>query len=235
MLFVSNPLNFHSKLIGLTALNGSKVNLKQKKISEPETVFTQADIWSNEFPTNNTKDILSEVTSSQNIADHGIFAKNIPLSTQTQASSVPTNIPITKPNNISKINIIGMADDDDLGGLRVGKILEKEDDLDYDTFGKKSIAQGVTTTTKTVKTTVTTTTTKVPIAAPTADDFVVESKDILAKLEVTTTSPALNKEKTSIKNTFIMADIPSVDIDITNLDLNAYLEENSKGGGGLFD
>jgi hypothetical protein len=157
------------------------------------------------------------------------------LSTQTQASSVPTNIPITKPNNISKINIIGMADDDDLGGLRVGKILEKEDDLDYDTFGKKSIAQGVTTTTKTVKTTVTTTTTKVPIAAPTADDFVVESKDILAKLEVTTTSPALNKEKTSIKNTFIMADIPSVDIDITNLDLNAYLEENSKGGGGLFD
>ena len=212
------------------------MNLKQKKTSESETVFTQADIWSNEFPTNNTKDILSEVSSGQNITDHGIFAKNAPLPAQVQTSSSSTIIPKSASKAISKINIIGMADDDDLGGLGVGKILEKEDNLDYDTFGKKSIAQGLTTTTKTVKTTVTTTTTKAPITAPTADDFVVESKDTLAKLEAATSNAAGTsvKEKTA-KSTFVMADIPSVDIDITKLDLNAYLEENSKGGGGLFD
>ncbi len=219
----------------MTALNGNKVNLKQKKISEPETVFTQADIWSNEFPTNNTKDILSEVTSSQNISDHGIFAKNVPLPTQAQSSLLSPTLPTSKPKTISKINIIGMTDDDDLGGLGVGKILEKEDNLDYETFGKKSIAQGVTTTTKTVKTTVTTTTTKVPVTSPTADDFVVESNDMLAKLEAATTNAAMTVKEKSSKNTFVMADIPSVDIDITKLDLNAYLEENSKAGGGLFD
>ena len=209
--------------------------MKQKKTSEPETVFTQADIWSNEFPTNNTKDILSEVTSSQNISDHGIFAKNVPLPAQAQTSLQSSTLPTSKPKTISKINIIGMADDDDLGGLGVGKILEKEDNLDYETFGKKSIAQGVTTTTKTVKTTVTTTTTKVPVNASTSDDFVVESKDMLAKLETATINAAVASKERPSKNVFVMADIPSVDIDITKLDLNVYLEENSKGGGGLFD
>lgn len=209
--------------------------MKQKKTSEPETVFTQADIWSNEFPTNNTKDILSEVTSSQNISDHGIFAKNVPLPAQAQTSLLSSTLPTSKPKTISKINIIGMADDDDLGGLGVGKILEKEDNLDYETFGKKSIAQGVTTTTKTVKTTVTTTTTKVPVNASTSDDFVVESKDMLAKLETATINAAVASKERPSKNAFVMADIPSVDIDITKLDLNVYLEENSKGGGGLFD
>lgn len=209
--------------------------MKQKKTSEPETVFTQADIWSNEFPTNNTKDILSEVTSSQNISDHGIFAKNVPLPAQAQTSLLSSTLPTSKPKTISKINIIGMADDDDLGGLGVGKILEKEDNLDYETFGKKSIAQGVTTTTKTVKTTVTTTTTKVPVNALTSDDFVVESKDMLAKLETATINAAVASKERPSKNAFVMADIPSVDIDITKLDLNVYLEENSKGGGGLFD
>jgi hypothetical protein len=137
--------------------------------------------------------------------DDGLFISDLKISDTPSSTSVR----------------IGSTENDlNFDDLSVGKILEREDELDFDMFGKSSVKQ--------------TTDGKQPskITVATKDDMKIVSGDYLADLESVFTPSTLNpKKKTSgISNDIDFSAALSADINPDSLDIDAYISQEANDG-----
>lgn len=249
----------------LKGLDASKIHFKEKKVAATPApaapVTTKGDIpapmgaakglgfatslWENDNSLLKPKDdILAAATISTEVKidDNSIFAskqtndeRNVKSSDDIFAGVKRT--PIPAGNSLGKVNINGFADDEKIDDLTVGKILDKEDELDFNLFGKSNViqarSQGVAL--HQVKT---------AVNSITKNDLEVASEDVLEKMAAVT----IEKEKTPISSVFAATaaattttiEPPSPTIASVNVnslgDIDAYIaSESASGGGGLFD
>lgn len=119
------------------------------------------------------------------------------------------------------------GDDSTYDDLKVSKLMEREENLDYDLFGKSRAAQIRSSPPKTSE----------PILRATNEDLDVGlSAAMLNDLETATED---KKEKATVNIFSFDSDIPStsesVAIDLNNLDLDAYIaQQGNSSSGGLF-
>lgn len=221
-------------------LDTSKVNLKTKvnketsKVNPAESVFGQ-DLWSNSLPTISQVDILASVGSSKDSSnDDGLFSSSGSKSNNSGSDmsgyydKLSTKQQLSSPAK-SKL-IINDMNDDNLSDLSINRMLEKEDDLDFETFGKKSITQGSAVT----KSTTTTTTTIKTIPTSTTDDFISASNDVLRIIESSSSISDVPTHTQSSRRVATEVNIP-VEVDISSIDLNSYVSSQQSSSGGLFD
>jgi len=235
----------------LKTVDSSKINLKKdknKQISVSQTntntkplayaergLGFSTSLWEDEDKNKNTNDLLNDITikpTSSESAKELLFG-NVSKTKTKDDTLEEIGIKITNNNKTTtlggKVNT-GDLDDNKLDDLKVGKLIEKEDALDYDLFGKKNIVQARSVGTILHK----------QKNASDMVDLEVESADVLNNLEkvtlkndnvFTSIQPMKTENVTSTSTSTINTD----DIDISKFDINAYINENSNNSGGLFD
>ena len=238
--------------IGLfKTLDSSKINLKKDKNNQGKIIAIQppskpqnaaekglgfsTSLWDNDDNITNTKkldDLFNDTTTSllSNDSTTSLFSNKNDIKKNDDAlADIGINInPNIQINTSSgKVNT-GNLDDNKLDDLKVGKLIEKEDDLDFELFGKKNIVQARSLGTILHK--------QKNISEN--EDLEVESAEVLDNLEKVTlkdnvfTTIATKKESQS---PVITPTVNTDDIDISKFDINAYINENSGPSGGLFD
>ena len=232
--------------IGLfKTLDSSKINLKKDK-NQPKVIAVQSNtikpqnaaekglgfstsLWDNDDNITNTKKL------------DDLFNVNVKLSNDTTALFGSKNDIKKNDDTLADIGIkinpniqisgkvnTGNLDDNKLDDLKVGKLIEKEDDLDYELFGKKNIVQARSVGTILHK--------QKNISEN--EDLEVESAEVLDNLEKITLKDNVFTNIATKKVSQSPTITPTVntdDIDISKFDINAYINENSSQGGGLFD
>ena len=178
------------------------------------------DLWGSasldSHKSNRGGDLLSE--ASFPVADAGIFQKT--------SGVAPAPAP-TSSTAVKTVRVGSELDDFKLDDLKVSeRLLEREEELDFATFGKASHA--VQLNQRTVIATVQ--------AGRDKGDFELESSEMLAKLEAAT----LEGDKSSAfrMSAPTAADEPapkSIEVDLATLDLDSYIKQQEETGGGLFD
>jgi len=246
-LFDNNNNNNNQDDIGLfKTLDSSKINLKKDK-NQPKIIAIQPPIkqqnaaekglgfstslWDNDDNITNTKkldDLFNDTTTSllSNDTTTSLFGnKNDIKKKDDTLADIGIKI---NPNASSGKVITGNLDDNKLDDLKVGKLIEKEDDLDYELFGKKSIVQARSVGTILHK--------QKNISEN--EDLELESAEVLDNLEKVTLKDnvftTIATKKVS-QSPVITPTVNTDDIDIAKFDINAYINENSGQGGGLFD
>lgn len=237
----------------LKTVDSTKINLKKdkNKISVLQTStnskpITYAEkglgfstsLWDDDDDKKNKKgnDLLNEITlkPTTETAKELLFGNTSKTNTKDNTLE-EIGIKINNNNNNKattlggKVNT-GDVDDNKLDDLKVGKLIEKEDALDYDLFGKKNIVQARSVGTILHK----------QKNASEMVDLEVESADVLNNLEKVTLKndnvfTSILPQKSSTKTEDVPPMINTDDIDISKFDINAYINNNSSNSGGLFD
>jgi len=197
-----------------------------------------------------TFDVLAEVqqqsTSSSSEGD-GLFSstarapKPVVLAPSSSSSS-SLSAGSSSSSSTSRVRVGGVQDDSKLDDLSTSTAFlerENDDELDYGLFGKSNAAASQKSTAATSLLSATTSSNssiKPPLKAR-KDDFELESAETLEKMEALT----LAKEKepsiiTPVAAPSSAAAKPATDIDMSALDLDSYIaQQSSNTGGGLFD
>lgn len=237
--------------IGLfKTLDSSKINLKKDKnqgkiiaIQPPIKIQNAAEkglgfstsLWDNNDNVTNTKkldDLFNDTTTSllSNDTTTSLFSNKNDIKKNDDAlADIGIKInPIQINTSSGKVNT-GNLDDNKLDDLKVGKLIEKEDDLDFELFGKKNIVQARSVGTILHK--------QKNISEN--EDLEVESAEVLEQyLEKVTLKDnvftTIATKKVS-QSPVITPTVNTDDIDISKFDINAYINENSNQSGGLFD
>lgn len=181
------------------------------------------DLWSDTTPTKKaTTDFLQTIVSSD--LDGGIFD-----ATATSAAAVvrPSNVDETATGKV-RLGVSVASDETQLKDLTMAsKLLEREEELDYATFGKSLHA-------KQLRETVIH---KVEVGSA-RGDLELESEDVFKRME----GALANDSEPSISKPILAASAPvsaapaAVEVDLSKLDLDSYIaSQESSGGGGLFD
>lgn len=246
LIFDNN--NNNNDDVGLfKTLDSTKINLKkdknqiktiQQQQQQQHKPFNHAEkglgfttnLWDNDnintSKSKNLDDLLVSATASSSSSSNDTLFGNNDLKAN-DAFTIGMKMNQNTDTNKGKVNT-GDLDDNKLDDLKVGKLIEKEDELDYDLFGKKNIVQARSVGTilhkqKNVSET---------------EDLEIDSAEVLDNLEKVTLKENVFTRKI-IQKAVALNDItiPAVadDIDISKFDINAYINENSGGGGGLFD
>jgi hypothetical protein len=106
--------------------------------------------------------------------------------------------------------------------------VEKEDDLDFDTFGKSiASATGNRKAAESNKNKI--------LGELYNEDFDLSALNQLDALERSTTNKKKNTPIVTSQKSVAQSTETVVDIDLANLDINSYINDNQSGGGGLFD
>lgn len=166
--------------------------------------------------TNNT------LTQDKQEDDDGIF---VPTKKVVNEELFPLNLSTsTNPMERRSMNIMRVPteeDDDDLdiNNLMVSKILERETDLDYNSFGKEKVSE-------TQKT-----------SMFSNDDLDLSNFDTLNDLErnLSSTSMKVNSSSINVSNTIQSIGMEVQDVDLTSMNLDDYINQQSNSSGGLFD
>jgi hypothetical protein len=221
-------------------LDASKVNFAVKKTKAADATAEKSpsssgadydrlgrQVWTSDLakakePAVDTKkDILLDMQANSNASifasdDRDIFGKVDSVTKRAEgigAAKVPARVLIRGATD--------EADEENVKDLKVSKLLEREEDLDYDLFGKAK-----------------------PVVAPLAtvvgkknmDIFEFESDEYINELEKLTNKKEKDISSSKlISNPAIAAVATKADIDIGSLDLNAYIAQQSESSGGLFD
>jgi hypothetical protein len=118
-------------------------------------------------------------------------------------------------------------DDDDISDLKVSKLLEKEENLDFNLFGKIESAEVVQQ--------------RVQMRLndlEREDDFLRQLDELTSKASLST-SPApmvsSTKATSTVSASASSASTTSSEFDISSFDINAYIAQESNESGGLFD
>lgn len=159
-----------------------------------------------------------------------LFSYGIPQkeseSSQRPAAKVSTNANSTK-SAVGKIDF--NKDEEDISDLKVAQILEKEESLDYKLFGRVETSESVQQRVQ-----------KRLNDLDKEDDFLRQLDELTAKASAattatSTTSSAASGAQSSTSPVSSSVAKSTTDIDIAAFDLNAYIAQESSGGGGLFD
>ena len=229
-------------------LDSSKINLKKDKNNQKTNTIQQAttkpinasekglgfttSLWESDVSNSKVDDLLNDISlkttpSSNDTLFGGKVESKVKADALAEIGIKINQNPNQNNTKGGKVNI-GDLDDNKLDDLKVGKLIEKEDDLDYELFGKKNIVQARSVGTilhkqKNVSQT----------------DLEIESAEVLDNLEKVALKDNVFTSKTivpqSSPSTTVNTNINPDDIDMTKFDINAYINENSSGGGGLFD
>jgi hypothetical protein len=238
--------------------------ISETKVNDTETLKTISDtvkikkISSSPKPivepTSAIADPTSTVTSEKVVAPNTIvpvqLSANIPTSNSKPEDvfsflSKPSTeddgenlfaIPVKNTSTKSPVNTKSVAvkydfnkDDEDISDLNVTKLLEKEDDLDYKLFGKTESVEQQQAKVKSRLNDINR-----------EDDFLRELDVLTKKAAVSSKAQTTTKTTTDFDLDFLGTEKKSSskstkEIDISSLDLNAYIEQESSSGGGLFD
>lgn len=225
----------------------NKVTLKEKKkkvveeatygqVSQAEKgLGFSTDLWSN--------DLLASTASKPNKDLDDLFSGSTAKSKDYNMEDslfggYDPKKPVKKDDDISKlrmgsaggstevksINIRGTKNDEEestLQDLAVSKLLEREEDLDFDTFGKVKMDNNVHIT-KTIK--------------KNKDVFDLGSEDYLNELEAVANKRDTTTSSTTSSKPKVVAVQAAKEIDMSSLDLDAYISaQQASSGGGLFD
>lgn len=235
--------------IGLfKTLDSSKINLKKDKNQKTNAIIQQSkavnaaekglgfttSLWDNDVSKSKVDDLLNDIslkTTTSSSSNDTLFGSKTESNVKDDAlAELGIKISPNIQNNTrgGKVNI-GELDDNKYDDLKVGKLIEKEDVLDYDLFGKKNIVQARSVGTilhkqKNVSQT---------------EDLEIESAEVLDNLERVALDNVFTAATTSILPQALHATanskINTDDLDMTKFDINQYINDNKSGGGGLFD
>lgn len=186
------------------------------------------DLWSDTTPTKKASaDFLQTIVSSDQQLEGGIFD-----STATAAAAVvrPSNVD-EKATGKVRLGVSVASDETQLKDLTMAsKLLEREEELDYATFGKTTHA-------KQLRESVIH---KVEVGSA-RGDLELESEDVLKRMEgalANDSEPSISKPVLSASSRAapVAAAPAAIDVDLSKLDLDSYIaSQESSGGGGLFD
>ena len=192
------------------------------------------DLWGDAGaakPKSAATDFLVDSSSSATL-DAGIFHQT---GAGVASPAAKTRVVNEQSTGKVRVGVAVASDESQLGDLTMAtRLLEREEELDYATFGKTQHAQQLRETVVA----------KVQGGA-TRGDLELESEDVLRRMEgalaasqaedaslfKTTAAPAAASASAAV------APKP-VDVDLASLDLNSYIasqEQSGGGGGGLFD
>lgn len=118
-------------------------------------------------------------------------------------------------------------DDDDISDLKVSKLLEKEEDLDFNLFGKIESAEVVQQRVQ-----------KRLNDLEREDDFLRQLDELTSKASLSTSPAPLTsstKATSTVNASVSSASTTSSEFDISSFDINAYIAQESNESGGLFD
>lgn len=133
--------------------------------------------------------------------------------------------PVSSGKVLGRFKVAAEENDDELGDLKIKSITEKEDSLDFDLFGKSSIVQGGKERANNEK----------AISKIKKEDLEIEGSDVISQLEAVTVERRPQTIFTSVALPTETDVSESADLDLSALDLNAYISSNSSSSGGLFD
>lgn len=170
-----------------------------------------------------SKDLLMDLTGggkSSASAENDLFG-----TTTDSSSATDNNKPATVATATSKVHIRGGGAEDEaessLKDLKVSAMLEREEDLDYGLFGKVAKEESKP---------------KASVTKKNADIFEMESDEYFNELEKVTSKKEKDTSKAAVSSTTASAAPAQVDIDMSSLDMNAYINAQAESsGGGLFD
>lgn len=187
-------------------------------------------------PTNRSAHVAIEPTATSpkpkivEFEGDDLFSYGIPQKetepSQRPASKVSTSTNIAK-SSVAKIDF--NKDEEDISDLKVAQILEKEESLDYKLFGRVETSESVQQRVQ-----------KRLNDLDKEDDFLRQLDELTAKASAITTATSTTssaasgpQSSTSPVNSSVAKSM--ADIDASSFDLNAYIAQESSGGGGLFD
>lgn len=200
----------------------------QKTVGSAKGLGFGVDLWgeSSTATTGKSKtstlDDLLAVSSSETLLDAGIFNSG---GGATAATTVRKNVDEQSTGRV-RVGVAVASDESQLNDLKMAtRLLEREEELDYETFGKTTHAQILRE--KVVKSVQ---------AGAVRGDLELESEDVLARMEgdLNRTNSALYKPSVSSAAAVTSAPKP-VEVDLANLDLDSYIQSQGQSGGGLFD
>ena len=199
----------------------------QKTVGSAKGLGFGVDLWAEsgtatgKSKTSTLDDLLS-VSSSETL-DAGIFKSG---GGATAATTVRKNVDEQSTGRV-RVGVAVASDESQLNDLKMAsRLLEREEELDYETFGKTTHAQILRE--KVVKSVQ---------AGTVRGDLELESEDVLARMEgdlANRTESALYKPSVSSAAAVPSAPKP-VEVDLANLDLDSYIQSQGQSGGGLFD
>lgn len=166
-------------------------------------------------------DLLTPSTISSEYNTEDDIFRSVP--TAVKADKLPKSSSIKA--SVAKIDF--NKEDDEIGDLQVSSLLEKEDKLDYALFGKVESTQEK----KVVQQ-------KKPMMEIEAEtDFLRQLDELTAKASTSSyvSGKASEERDTKIAVPTAAVAAPKKELDLNSLDLNAYIEQESSSGGGLFD
>lgn len=223
-------------------IEAEEESVNTEPIAVEDTKNDQADMWASKQNTASVSiDQLFQDFKHVNIEDDvGMFGSAIPKKSKVNetADTSENLFKFQTSRNDDNSNILKFGnnaaeeDDSNIAELSVGRILEREEDLDFETFGKFSrggvgAGRGVTKAQP-----------KKPLIPD--DDLNVFSLDSLSKLESATKGDSLFALLSSTNTTNSQSDSNAIntdsvaEIDFNNLD--SYIaQQSSSSGGGLFD
>ena len=181
-------------------------------------------VWDSRPVTSNI-DVLATTSPTSSSSDAGLFSR--PVATEGSRSTAE-QAEAFRPKIHGRFKVTAEDNDEHFSDLLVSNLVEQEDTTaDIALFGKTSVVQGAKGAVATQK----------AFAGARKDDFELESNDVIANLEKATVERK-TKPATTVFNTRSFLDAteePAQDIDLSTMDLNAYISQNSESQGGLFD
>ena len=188
------------------------------------------NLWENDTKSTNNANSLWDDEKPTSTIDSGLFSKPVVKPSQQQ------NFQSSQTKKSNKIRMIGEEDDTNIDELKVAALLEREEDNEYDMFGKSNVASKGGN--KIINTTTTTKTTSTNLNH---DDLDLSHLDKLSTLEKEVETDDLSKYLATMKKPLSKTSVASpspaaeVDVDISKLDMNDYISKQSSSSGGLFD
>lgn len=184
------------------------------------------NLWDNQTkPKQSLDSLFDDSPSTFSNDDGGLFSSP---SKVKDLNSVLTNSQ-TASNNL---RVYAEDDDDDIENLKVSKLLQREEEADFETFGNSSNASRSKSKTSA----------KVKYAKEDLDISTFDKvsnleqgieEDELSKYLASLNSSTVTKKKDS--STFDLNNSDAAEIDISSLDLNDYIAKQQSNSGGLFD
>jgi hypothetical protein len=232
----------------IRTINTDKVNLKQKPtksaattLKEPtESIFDPSPtvqsnltkeskglgfasaLWDN-TPISAGGDVL-EGSSGVSSTDTGIFTKKSADPVVQDYSRLKSK---SSTADGGKFRVAAEENDDTFEDLKVGKLVEREDTAtDFELFGRTKVVQGAKGAVETQQ----------AFSKSRKDDFDLVSNDTIANLESATVEKKAKPTTVFTSPSFLDAQVTRAEeVDLSALDINAYISQNSASEGGLFD
>lgn len=207
------------------ALPVEKVDLvAQKTVGAAKGLGFGVDLWG-DVPASSTKkaDLLATVSAAEPL-DSGVFHGGMPSSSSVPAKKINVNQDAT---GRVRVGVAVASDETQFNDLTMAtRLLEREEDLDYETFGKTNYAQQIRQ--KVIS---------MVESSSARGDLEVESADVFRKMDEELLRADSHESRPKVSSATAAVEAPqAINVDLSSLDINSYIaSQEASSGGGLFD